>query len=163
MPSSVLRPETAPTHARLLLDTHVWIWHLTGDSGRLSPAAAALVDRAGRDSRLVVSDISYWELAVKTASGRLTLSVEATVWLARAERAPGISFLPLEREVLLLSTRLAGTAHNDPADRMLIATAQLERIPLVTADAAIVDYARRNPGTPVIDARPRRLDYAERN
>jgi PIN domain nuclease of toxin-antitoxin system len=92
-------------------------------------------------------------VAVKSAKGTLTFSVDAGVWLRRAEKAPGIRFLPLDRDVLFQSTRLAGAAHNDPADRMLIATAQLLGIPLVTADRLIIDYATAQPGTPLVDAR----------
>ncbi len=136
----------------LLLDTHIWIWYLTGDATHLSPSVVSLLDRVGSTSGLRVSDISYWEVTVKAAKNKLRLSVDAAIWLQRAERAPGIRFLPLERDVLLLSTRLSGTAHNDPADRMLIASAQINNIPLVTADKLIVDYARTVPGTPVVDA-----------
>ena len=120
----------------------------------MSSGVRPLLERSGRKSNLLVSDISYWEIAVKSAKGRLTLSVDAAVWLARASAAPGIRFLPLDREVLLLSTRLADSAHNDPADRMLLAVAQLNSVPLVTADKLIVDYAKSHAGTPVVDARP---------
>ena len=137
----------------LLLDTHVWIWYLAGDRAHLATDAIALLDRTGSTSRLHVSDISYWEVAAKSAKQKLTLSVDAAVWLQRAERAPGIRFLPLDREVLLLSTRLQGTAHNDPADRMLIAAAQINNIPLVTADQLIIAYAKSVPGTPIVDVR----------
>ncbi len=94
---------------------------------------------------------------MKAAKGKLRLSVDAGVWLSRASAAPGIRFLPIDRDVLLLSTRLAGSANNDSADRMLLATAQLNNVPLVTADRLLVDYAKANVGTPVIDARRRRL------
>lgn len=137
----------------LLLDTHVWIWHLSGDAAHLSPSVVSLLDRVGSNSGLRVSDISYWEVAVKAVKKKITLSVDAAIWLQRAERAPGIRFLPLDRDVLLLSTRLSGTTHNDPADRMLIAAAQINNIPLVTADKLIIDYAHANPGTPVVDVR----------
>lgn len=119
----------------------------------MSKSAMRLLDRRGRAASLVVSDISFWEIAVKAAKGKLTLSMDSSVWLARAHTAPGISFIPVDRDVLLLSTRLAGSAHNDPVDRMLLATAQLNNVPLVTADKQIVDFARSNAGTPVIDAR----------
>lgn len=138
----------------LLLDTHVWVWHMAGDSSRVAPGTANLLDQSGARRRLYVSDISYWEVAVKAAKKKLTFSVDVGVWLQQAETAPGIQFLPLSRAVLLQSTRLAGTAHNDPADRMLIAIAQLHGVPLVTADADIVDYARSNGATPVVDVRP---------
>ena len=137
----------------LLLDTHVWVWHLSGDTTRIDADVRTLLDRAGAASRLHVSDISYWEVAVKAAKQRITLSMDAAVWLQRAEHAPGIHFLPLDRQILLLSTRLSGTVHNDPADRMLIAAAQINNLPLVTADRLIIEYAQSVHGTPVVDVR----------
>lgn len=56
-------------------------------------------------------------------------------------------------DVLLLSTRLSGTVHNDPADRILIAAAQINNVPLVTADQLLIEYANSVQGTPVVDAR----------
>lgn len=137
----------------LLLDTHVWIWHLDGDSTRMSPATAALLDRSGVENGLRVCDISAWEVAVKAAKGKLHFTIDPMIWLQRAARAPGTRALALDREILLLSTRLPGAVQNDPADRMLIAAAQLNAIPLVTADRLIIDYASAHPGTPVVDAR----------
>jgi len=152
---AVWRPAALSTYdGPLLLDTHIWVWHLEGDLTHITPDLVPLLDRSGAAHRLHVSDISYWEVAVKSAKAKLTLSIDATVWLHRAEKAPGIQFLPLERDILLLSTRLPGTAHNDLADRMLIALAQLQNIPLVTVDRLILEYAATHPGTPVVDARP---------
>ena len=150
----VWRPtDLAQYDGPLLLDTHIWLWHLEGDSTKLASGVTALLDRIGQTSALYVSDISYWEVAVKAAKGKLSLSLEVPIWLKRAELAPGIRFLPLDRDTLLLSTRLPGAVHNDPADRMLIAAAKLHNVPLVTADGLIVDYARAHAGTPVVDAR----------
>lgn len=140
----------------ILLDTHIWIWHLEGNSSSVAPSVTALLDRSGKKSRIFVSDISFWEVGVKVAKGRLTLSFEPALWLKRAEKAPGIRFLPLDREALLLSTRLPGAIHNDPADRMLMAAAKLNNLPLVTADGLIVKYAMSHPGVPVVDARAKR-------
>lgn len=137
----------------LLLDTHVWLWYLEGDASKVSTDTISLLDRVGRGRGLHVSDISYWEVAVKASKGKLTLSMDVTIWLKRAELAPGMRFLPLDRDTLLLSTRLQGAIHNDPADRMLIATAKIQNIPLVTADDLILEYARNNAGTPVVDVR----------
>ena len=137
----------------LLLDTHIWLWYVEGDVSHLGNDLISLLDRSGSASRLLVSDISYWEVAVKSATGKLSFSIDVAVWLQRAESAPGIRFLPLDRPVLLQSTRLAGAAHTDPADRMLIAAAQIYNVPLVTADRAIIEYAGAHPGTPVVDAR----------
>lgn len=137
----------------LLLDTHVWVWMLDGDLERVSSAAASLLRRTAASVSLLVSDISFWEVAMKAAKGKLVFSMDAAFWLRRAERAPGIVPVALTREALLLSTRLPGQPHGDPADRMLLATAQLHRAPLVTVDEAIIEYAGRQAGIPVCDAR----------
>ncbi|HEX7051377.1 MAG TPA: type II toxin-antitoxin system VapC family toxin [Longimicrobiales bacterium] len=137
----------------LLLDTHVWLWLLEGDTGRIAPALRELLERSGARGALRVLDISYWEVAVKTARGKLSLSIDASVWFRRAERAPGIAFLPLDRDVLLLATRLSDALHNDPADRMLIAAALLHDLPLVTADARLIEYATSHQAPQVVDAR----------
>lgn len=155
MRPTVWKPADLPEYAGpLLLDTHIWLWHLDGNRGHTTSDLAPLLDRSGARSNLFVSDISYWEVAVKAAKGSLTLSVDAAIWLQQAEQAPGIRFRALDRPVLLLSTRLAGSAHNDPADRMLIAIAQLANVPLVTVDRRIIEYAEAHPNTPVVDARP---------
>ena len=146
-------PELGDDDGPLLLDTHVWLWHLEGTTERLAARTHGLLERSGARSNLLVSDISYWEVAVMAAKGRMTFAVDVAIWLQRAEQAPGIRFRPLDRAVLLLSTRLPGQLDGDPADRMLIAAAQLDAVPLVTADGATVDYAATNAGTPVVDVR----------
>ena len=140
----------------VLLDTHIWIWHLEGDDANTARGTAQLLDRCGVDGGLHVCDISAWEIAVKARKGKLHFSVDPLIWLRRAERAPGTRSLPLDREILLTSTMLPGEMHGDPADRMLIAAAKLHNLPLVTADASIVAYAKANPGTPVVDVHRKR-------
>ncbi len=137
----------------LLLDTHAWLWTLDGTAGALIKPAIRLIERAAAEGRLYVSDISFWEVAMLVSKGRLELAADPTIWLRRAALAPGIQLLPLERDVLIESTRLAGTPHGDPADRMLIAQAQLIGASLLTCDKGIVAYAARTPGIPVCDAR----------
>lgn len=137
----------------LLLDTHIWLWYLDGDERRLKPRAVELLRHANQAHQLFVSDVSVWELGIKVAKGTLRLALDLAHWVARAERAPGITFLPLDRPTMLLSTTLPGEAHGDPADRMLIAAALLHRCTLVTADRIIVEYARGAASLGVIDVR----------
>jgi len=137
----------------LLLDTHIWVWYLDGAEDRLPGPMAETLREAGRGAGLLVSDISVWEVGTKAARGRLRLTPSTAAWIERAGRQPGLSFLPLDRQILLGSTQLPGDLHGDPADRMLIATAALAGIPLVTADRAILDYAQREGGFAVLDAR----------
>ena len=144
---------SALTEGPLLLDTHIWLWHLDDDRTRLKPRVRQVLDRCSTRDELLVSDISAWEVAIKSAKGQLVLSMDVTLWLDRAEQAAGIRFVPVSRPIMMLSTRLQGEMHGDPADRMLIATALLHSLPLVTADAEIMRYAKRNAGLRVVDAR----------
>jgi PIN domain nuclease of toxin-antitoxin system len=137
----------------LLLDTHAWLWTLNGDTGGMASQAISLVSAAAEHARLFVSDISFWEVALKVAKGKLSLGVDPTIWLARASAAPGIMGLPITREVLVQSTLLPGTLHGDPADRILLAQAQISGLSLVTCDQLVIEYAARERGVPVCDAR----------
>lgn len=136
----------------LLLDTHVWFWMLVGDMGRMHRSVAGLLDRAAGAGMLYVSDISTWEVARKAASGRLSLSLPVDAWLEQAARAPGVTFLPLDRSVLILGARL-DEMHGDPVDRWLVATAKLGKLTLLTADRAILEYGRKERVTPMGDVR----------
>lgn len=148
------RAAESPTrNTPLLLDTHAWLWTLDGTAGALTKPALRLIDRAAAARCLFVSDISFWEVAMLVSTGRLELAADPVLWLQRAALAPGIQSVPLTRDVLIESTRLAGTPHGDPADRMLIAQAQLLGASLLTCDKGIVAYAARTPGVPVCDAR----------
>lgn len=134
----------------LLLDTHVWVWYLENDRKRLAKKVAEHVAAAESAGEVFVSDISFWEVANKSTKEKL-FSMDAIVWLQRAAEAPALRYIPVERAALIQSTRLAGTPPRDPADRILIATAQLNGASLVTADKQILAYARRERGIPIYD------------
>ncbi len=105
-----------------------------------------MVRAASRE--LLISEISAWEVAQKAARGKLSFTSPVTAWIERAVLAPGVTMLPLTRDVLVLSTQLA-TLHGDPADRILVAAAKLLGVPLATADRQIADWARGEGQTPV--------------
>jgi PIN domain nuclease of toxin-antitoxin system len=151
---AVWRATTSPERATpLLLDTHVWLWTLDGTAGTLATGARTLIERAAAAQRLFVSDFSYWEIAMLVSKGRLHLASDVAIWLARATQAPGITPVPVTRDVLIHSTRLPGEPHGDPADRILLAHAQTLGAALMTCDRGIITYAERTPGIPVCDAR----------
>lgn len=156
VPASAVTPaELTDYNGPLLLDTHIWVWHLEGETSRIASGVVPLMERSSAAGGLWVLDISYWEVAMKSSKGQLSFSIDTSVWLKRARGAPDIRSLWLDPDILLVSTHLAGVAHGDPADCMLIAAAQLNSMPLVTVDRRIIDYAKTNRGTPVVDARPR--------
>ena len=136
--------------APLLLDTHVWIWMLEQNQHRLSEKILQHLRERGKAGELLVSDISFWEVANKSRKEKL-FSMDAMIWMERAGDAPGVTQLPLARTALIQSTRLPGKPPADPADRILIATAQLNGALLVTADKQILAYARRERGIPIYD------------
>lgn len=124
------------TPARILLDTHALLWWLEGDK-RLSKKAQQMV--GDQLTVILVSAVSAWEIATKVRIGRLPGAVEV------AERFPEIvavqGFVPLDITIshALRAGALPGP-HRDPFDRMLIAQAELESMPILSADEAFDLY-----------------------
>lgn len=126
---------------KLVLDTHVWIWLMEG-APALKPELLRQIEASAREGDLLVSAISVWEVGMLETKGRITFDQECSGWVKDALSAPGISLAPLDPEIAVASTRLPGGFHGDPADRILVATARFYASALVTADAAILDYAQ---------------------
>ncbi len=137
----------------IVLDTHVWVWLLEGVRSALSAEGVEAVERAGRDGLVRVSAISVWEVAMLEARGRLSFSMPVQEWVRAALRVAGVQLLPLTPEIAIESTRLPGTPHGDPADRILMASARGVKGRLATCDASILDYARSGH-LAVLDLRP---------
>lgn len=122
----------------IILDTHIWIWNVQGDP-RLSITHAELI-RANESGRIGVSAFSLWEVAKAVELKRLVLPVSVDDWLNIALASPGIEIIPLSAEIAVESTRLPGDFHKDPFDQIIVATARVFNIPLLTADGAILKY-----------------------
>jgi PIN domain nuclease of toxin-antitoxin system len=144
-------PEAPPLP--LVLDTHVWLWTVQGDRTHLSSAAIREVEEASRAGEILISAISVWEVAMLEAKGRLSLSRPVDDWVRAALRAPGTRLLDLSPEIAVESTRLPGSVHGDPADRILVASARVTGGRLATRDGALLAYARQGH-LAVVDATP---------
>ncbi len=116
----------------LLLDTHVVLWQLSGERA----LATAATDAIRSAQALYVSAVSFAEIGVKAALGKLVVPDD----LIDVVLASGARFLPLTAEHGLAVARLP-MHHRDPFDRLLISQAQAEDLSLVTADARIATYA----------------------
>lgn len=125
----------------LLLDTHIWFrYQVNPKVLRVSTVHA--LDKAAAENRVYVSVISVWELAMLERNGRLELSGGADRWTQEALSKPGISLLPLSREITIESVSLPEPMQQDPVDRLLLASARVERMTMVTSDAKIQSFAK---------------------
>lgn len=121
---------------RVLIDTHAVLWWDIADD-RLSDRVRALLSDPLTDVAFSVA--SAWEIATKAARGNLELPVPAERYLPRRIAQYRWSPLAITVEHVIRSSLLP-RIHADPFDRLLIAQAQVEGIPLVTTDAAITRY-----------------------
>lgn len=121
---------------RILLDTHCWLW-LQVSPERLSPATLASL--ADTRNELLLSAASAWEIAVKCQLGKLSLPAPPEDYVPSRMLASGTAALPV-LHVHALRVASLPMHHRDPFDRLIIAQALHERIPVVTADPAFAAY-----------------------
>lgn len=117
-----------------LLDTHAFIWSVM-DPRKLGGKSRAVLADSSND--VLVSAVTFWEIALKTGIGKLTLKGCTPETLLRAAQDQEFQLLPLSPEDACAFHRLPKTAHKDPFDRMLIWQAIRGRHTLITRDAGI--------------------------
>jgi len=71
---------------------------------------------------------------------RIELSTTFDAWLAELENNAFVEFIPVDNRIAVEANRLPGDFHRDPADRLIVATARVLDVPLITADTKILDY-----------------------
>ena len=113
----------------VLLDTHVVLW-LLDDSARLGAQARQRIVAA---AAVFVSAASTWEMAIKSAAGKLALPTDLDDAIVRS----GVRDLPITRQHTLAIDQSA-LPHKDPFDAMIVAQATVERLTLVTADEKLL-------------------------
>ncbi len=123
----------------IVLDTHVLIWWVDG-AAKLSRPAASAIKRAQAENGIMISSITAWEIAMLVDRGRLTLTMDVSTWLATVDRISGLRFTPVDNPIAVGSVNLPGEFHQDPADRIIVATARRFGAPLVTQDRRIRSY-----------------------
>ena len=122
---------------RVLLDAHAFLWWATTRGSRLSEQARNLLADASTDA--LVGAGALYEIAIKVQLGRLELPGAADVYLPRLLRRFAFGVLPIAAEHALRAGTLP-VIHHDPWDRLLVAQAQIEGLPIITADPAIGQY-----------------------
>ena len=122
---------------KLLLDTHSFLWWIADDRRLAASARAIIADPA---NELFLSAASGWEISIKCRIGKLQLAEGPETFIPRHLSANSVQSLPVQMDHALRVFSLP-PLHRDPFDRLLVAQSQLERMPLITADPLVSQYA----------------------
>jgi PIN domain nuclease of toxin-antitoxin system len=126
---------------RFLLDTHVWVHYINATPG-LRPETIHRIDLARSSGSVFVSVISIWEIALLVRLRRLALHSSVQYWTEQALALPGTSLLAFTPQIAIDSVDLPDPMHKDPSDRILVSTARIERLTLLTRDRHILAFAK---------------------
>ena len=121
---------------KLLLDTHCWLWWFANDP-RLGQSARNLIGDG--ENVVYLSAASSWEIAIKTSLGKLTLPEPPERYVPSRLAAQGMQGLAIEHAHALKVASLPAH-HSDPFDRLIVAQAQVEGLPVLTVDENIAAY-----------------------
>jgi len=125
----------------LLLDTHIWINYLDA-SPLLKPSLVQTIEEARSTGNVFVSVISIWETTLLIRLNRLKLHYSIVSWVEQALSLPGVQLLPFTPQIAIDSVNLPEPMHKDPSDRILVASARVEKLTLVTRDGDILAFAK---------------------
>lgn len=131
---------------RLLLDTHVWIWSQEAPD-RIGPRAQAAI--LAPEAWIGVSTVSSLEIARLVHVGLLKLAHPLERWITRSLRLLEADTIELSHAIAVGAYALPEPFAKDPADRLLVATARLRHLTLLTADERLLEY----PHVASMDAR----------
>jgi PIN domain nuclease of toxin-antitoxin system len=121
---------------KILLDTHTFLWWIADDQ-KLSGRAREIISDGGNE--LFLSAAAGWEIAIKVQIGRLKLPEEPIRFILDQMRINAIQSLPIQMNHALHVSTLP-QHHRDPFDRLLIAQAQLEGLPVLSSDHQLGNY-----------------------
>jgi PIN domain nuclease of toxin-antitoxin system len=121
---------------RVLLDTHAFLWWVS-DEKPLPRKAAKLISDEG--NIILVSHATVWEMAIKTAIGKLTLPEALGTFVQKQCKLNRFQLLPISLDAISMIETLP-LHHNDPFDRLLVAQCLDMKIPIISADAILTKY-----------------------
>ncbi len=121
---------------RLLLDTHTFIWFFTGNP-KISNQVRVLIEN--EDNEKLLSTASIWEIAIKQSTGKLSFYLPFEVFITQQLSLNDFTLLEIKIDHLAVVATLP-FHHRDPFDRLLIAQAMVEQIPILSTDSAFDSY-----------------------
>jgi PIN domain nuclease of toxin-antitoxin system len=122
----------------ILLDTHSWVW-IAAQSEKLSRKALDAYYRARETQAVYISAISVWEVFLLSKKGRIHLPDSPALLLANTEQDDAVSIVPIDARIARRAVELPDI-HRDPADRMILATAQEMGARLISKDERLSEY-----------------------
>jgi len=120
---------------KLLLDTHIWLWYLLGNSRLSLQVQSAIADS---NNEIWLSPISIWEAAILAEKGRISLQPDTSTWVSLALKNLETREATLNNEIALLSRQI-DLPHQDPTDRFIVATAVFYQLTLATVDSNLTN------------------------
>ncbi len=127
-----------PDNPSLLLDTHILLWWRQAETRRMRRGQVAALEKAERNGTPVaISAITLRELALAAARGRIVVGLPIAEWLEELESHPGVHILPITARIAASSVQLPAGFHSDPADQIIVATALVHGLRLLTLDDRI--------------------------
>lgn len=124
----------------ILLDTHVLIWWLS----KIEPLPKSVLQKIEthqKKNQILLSAMSFWEISMLVKKERLALNDDLHLWINKVASLPFLTVIPADHTILVQSVFLPGNFHADPADRMIVATAQIQSSLLITKDKKIRNYS----------------------
>jgi PIN domain nuclease of toxin-antitoxin system len=121
----------------LLLDTHAFLWFVLNDR-QLSQVACDLIADPLND--LLISPVSYWEIAIKISIGKYKLPGAFEAWIEHQIQVNEFEILPIKITHAALVANLP-FHHRDPFDQLLVAQALTEKIPIISGDGVLDAYS----------------------
>ena len=122
---------------RLLLDTHTFIWYVT-NSPKLNSTAQEVINDG--NNKILLSIASVWEMAIKHSIGKLNFELPFMSFIESQMQQNSMELLNIKIEYLEIIANLP-LHHRDPFDRLIIAQAMVEQIPIVGVDKAFDLYS----------------------
>lgn len=115
----------------ILLDTHIWLWWLNESTAELGKKWSEVISTS---ACIGVSAISCFEVAWLARHGRIELSANLVEWFDKATTGSGIEIVPITPAIAVAAVALP-EHHNDPQDRLIMATALVNNLQLISADS----------------------------
>jgi PIN domain nuclease of toxin-antitoxin system len=125
----------------ILLDTHVWIWYVNG-SNELKKTTRDIITNSLQNFDAYLAAISFWELGMLDKKQRIILEMPYLEWINKSIEITHLHVAPLTPSIAAESCRLPGEFHGDPADQLIVATARVEGLAIITRDQKILEYSK---------------------